>query len=139
MCGDSVTAHRLHPEWPCDRKHWKHPEVGAGGDGRGGEERLGGASGAAGRTFHDVSKIPGRKDDWDPKTELAPHPSRRGTRSGTLDMPDKGRPQASGVHPRQTGHLGERGPTTATSQSLSPKQRLRTYKNQASVFQSQGP
>lgn len=105
----------------------------------GGEERLRGASGAAGRTFHDVNKIPGRKDDWDPKTELALHPSRRGTRSGTEDIPDKGRPQASGVHPRQTGRLGEGGPTTATSQSLSPKQRLRTYKNQAGVFQSQGP
>lgn len=22
---------RLQPEWPRDRKHWKHPEVGAGG------------------------------------------------------------------------------------------------------------
>lgn len=73
-----------------------------------GEERLGGASGAAGRTFHDVNKIPGRKD-WDPKTELALHPSRRGTRSGTEDMPDKGRPQASGVHPRQTGRAWGKG------------------------------
>lgn len=71
------------------------------------EERLGGAPGAAGRTFHDVNKIPGRKHDWDPKTELAPHPSRRRTRSGTEDVPDKGRPQESPSTPDRWGTWGK--------------------------------
>ena len=110
LCGYSVPAHKAAPRMAPRQENtgttqkWE-PEVTA--EDR--EERLGGAPGAASRTFHDANKIPGRKHDWDPKTELAPHPSRRGTRSGTEDMPDKGRPQASGVplHPRQTGHLGK--------------------------------